>query len=300
MNPSLLLGPLTPVNFEVPSGACDTHTHVFGDPGVFPYSPSRVYTPEPASIEQLQAAMQALRMDRVVIVNPSPYGTDNACTLDAIQKIGPAARGIAVIADDTPDSELDAMDRAGIRGVRINLATLGQHDPNVAHTRLQAAWGRLKPWNWHLQMFAKLPMIEQIKDTILASPLPVVFDHFAGAEAALGTSQPGFATLLQLLRSGKVYVKISAPYRCSRNGPDFADAAPIASAMIQANPERILWGSDWPHPNAVKPPGRLATEINPRFQIDDGLVLNQLALWAPDAKDRKTILVGNPARLFGY
>ena len=129
--------------------------------------------------------------------------------------------------------------------------------------------------------------------------MPVVFDHFAGTQAAPGVEQPGFSSLLNLLHSGKAYVKISAPYRSSTQSPDYPDVAPIAKALVAANPQRILWGSDWPHPG-IPVPGRSNSEITPFFQIDDGRVLNFLPKWVPDAAVRKTILVENPAKLYGF
>jgi predicted TIM-barrel fold metal-dependent hydrolase len=135
---------------------------------------------------------------------------------------------------------------------------------------------------------------------VAASPVPVVFDHFGGAEAALGVEQPGFSDLLALVKSGKAYVKISGAYRASKLAPDYPDAAPLARALTAANPERIVWGTDWPHPNSVTPPGNKPTDLTPLFQIDDGRLLNQLPVWAPDAAIRKTILVDNPARLYGF
>src|SRR5262249_21303777 len=128
----------------------------------------------------------------------------------------------------------------------------------------------------------------------------IVFDHFGGAQAALGVNQPGFAALINLVRAGRAYVKISAVYRASVQAPDYADAAPLARALVDANPQRVLWGSDWPHPSGGATGGRAATEVSPLVQIDDGRVLNQLAVWVPDAATRRTILVDNPARLYGF
>jgi predicted TIM-barrel fold metal-dependent hydrolase len=130
--------------------------------------------------------------------------------------------------------------------------------------------------------------------------VPTVFDHFGGAQAALGPAQPGFADLVDLVRSGKAYVKISGAYRASTQAPDYPDVAPLARALIAANAERIVWGTDWPHPNSVTGPGRKVTDISPLWQIDDGAVMNQLPVWAPEAATRKTILVDNPARLYGF
>ena len=290
--------PATPVSFEVPRGACDCHTHIHGDPGKFPFFPGRVYTPEMALPEEMAALHQALRMQRVVIVTPSVYGTDNSATLYGMKARGADARGVAVIDDKTPESELDAMARAGVRGIRLNLATGGAADPAAGRSRFERALERVKSRNWHVQLYTNLATISAIRDLVAGSPVPVVFDHFGGARAELGPRQPGFAELLDLVRSSRAYVKISGAYRSSNLAPDYADVVPLARALIAANPERIVWGTDWPHPNSAS--GRKATELTPLFQIDDGRLLNQLPVWAPDAATRRKILVDNPAHLYGF
>jgi predicted TIM-barrel fold metal-dependent hydrolase len=292
--------PATPVDFDVPAGACDCHTHIFGDPDKFPFAAGRVYTPEPASPAEMAALHKSLHIQRVVIVTPSVYGTDNAATLYGIKARGADARGVAVIDDKTPESELDAMHKAGIRGIRINLATGGISDPAIARQRLHAAVERVKGRGWHVQIYSDLKVIAAIKDQCAASPALLVFDHFAGAAAALGPGQPGFADVLDLVRSGKAYVKISGAYRASKATPDYRDVIPLAKALIAANPDRIVWGTDWPHPNSVTPPGKKPTDINPLLQIDDGRLLNLLPVWAPDAAVRQKILVANPARLYAF
>jgi predicted TIM-barrel fold metal-dependent hydrolase len=292
--------PSTPVNFDIPAGACDCHTHIHGDPAKFPFFAGRVYTPEPASPEEMTALHKALHIERVVIVTPSVYGTDNSATLFGMKARGATARGVAVIDDKTPESDLDAMGQAGIRGVRINLATSGVNDPSVGRARLQAAIERMKARGWHIQIYTNLPLVSAIKDLIAASPVPVVFDHFGGADAQLGLEQPGFADLVELVKSGKAYVKISGAYRLSKLPPDYPDAGPFARALIAANAERIIWGSDWPHPDSVTPAGKKPTDVTPLYQIDDGRLLNQLPVWAPDAAVRKKILVDNPSRLYGF
>jgi len=283
--------PATPLSFEVPRGACDCHTHIHGDPGKFPFFPGRVYTPEMALPEEMAALHRALGMQRVVIVTPSVYGTDNSATLYGMKARGADARGVAVIDDKTPESELDAMARAGVRGIRLNLATGGAADPATGRSRFEMAVERVKGRNWHVQMYTNLATISAIKDLVAVAPVPVVFDHFGGARAELGPRQPGFAELLDLVRSGRAY-------RSSKLEPDYADVVPLAQALIAANPERIVWGTDWPHPNSAS--GRKATEVTPLFQIDDGRLLNQLPVWAPDAATRSKILVDNPARLYGF
>jgi predicted TIM-barrel fold metal-dependent hydrolase len=289
--------PSTRVAFPVPAGACDCHTHIFGDPRRFPFAPNRTYTPASASVEEIRKLHRALHTSRVVIVQPSVYGTDNACTLDAIKQLGSNARGIAVIDDQTPEATLDEMDHVGIRGIRINLATTGQTDPDLGRRRFEAAVKRIGKRNWHVQMYTQLSVIEAMQQDVAASPVPVVFDHFGGAQASGGRSQRGFDVLLDLVRSGRAYVKISAPYRGSTAAPDFGDMGPLAKSLIAANVRRILWGTDWPHPDTT--PGRPPTEISPLRQIDDGRVFNQFATWAT-APQRETILVQNPRELYGF
>jgi predicted TIM-barrel fold metal-dependent hydrolase len=292
--------PATPVNFDVPAGACDCHTHIHGDVEKFPFFAGRVYTPEPASPEEMAALHKTLHMQRVVIVTPSVYGTDNSATRFGMKARGADARGVAVIDDKTPESDLDAMQQDGFRGIRLNLATGGVNDPNIARQRFSAAVDRIKARGWHVQIYTNLPVITGIKDLVAASAVPVVFDHFGGAQTALGMEQPGFADLVELVKSGKAYVKISGAYRASKLAPDYQDAAPFAKALIAANGDRIVWGTDWPHPDSVTPPGKKATDVTPLLQIDDGRLLNQLVVWAPDAATRKKILVDNPVRLYGF
>ena len=290
----------TPVNFAIPPHACDCHTHIFGDPKKFPFFSGRTYTPEPALPEEMSKLHQALHLQRVVIVTPSVYGTDNSCTLYGMKARGANARGVAVIDDKTPASELDRLHKAGIRGVRLNLATAGQTDAATGRRRFTAAVAQARALGWHIQMFTSLAVISGIRDLVLDSPVPVVFDHFGGTNAVLGIDQPGFRDLVALVRSGKAYVKISAAYRSSNREPDYADVAPFARALIAANADRVVWGSDWPHPGTVTAPNRAPTDVTPLLQIDDGRLLNQLAVWEPDAASRMKILVDNPARLYGF
>ena len=289
--------PSTPVNFDVPAGACDCHTHIHGDPKEFPFFSGRVYTPEMALPDEMARLHKALHIQRVVIVTPSVYGTDNSATLWGMKARGNDARGVAVINDKTPESELDALGQAGMRGIRLNLKTVGIKDPAVAVRMFQASAERMKKRNWHIQLNTTMTMVTAIRTHLAASPVPLVFDHFAGAEPEKSVDQPGFADLLDLVRAGKAYVKISVT-----EGPrhDYTGFIPLAKALIAANQDRILWGTNWPHPNSVTPPGRKPTELTPLWQVDDGLVLNLLPVWAPDAGVRKKILVDNPARLYGF
>ena len=284
---------------QIPAHACDCHTHIFGDPRQFPFSPHRRYTPRPALPEEMAALHRELHMERVVIVTPSVYGTDNSATLYGLKARGPSARGVAVIDDKTSNRELDAMAKAGIRGIRLNLATAGIDNSATSRQLFHAAATRMAERGWHIQMFTSLGVIAAIKDLVLASPVPVVFDHFGGAEAARGLHQPGFADLLELLKSGKAYAKLSGAYRVSQWAPDYPDAAPLARALIAANRDRIVWGTDWPHPDSAPPSGN-AMVATPFLQIGDARLLQELIQWSGDEVTLRKILVENPARLYKF
>jgi predicted TIM-barrel fold metal-dependent hydrolase len=291
----------TPVNFDVPRGAVDTHVHVFPDPAKFPFWEGRVYTPPVDTADDLLALQKALHMDHVVIVTPSVYGTDNSATLDGIKQLGQErARGIAVINEKTSSADLDAMHKGGIRGIRVNLEQGGVFDPAAAAKRFDAAVQQIRGRPWHIQVYSRLSVIEPLKDQFEKLTVPVVFDHFAGAQAALGSGQPGFDTVLGLVKSGKAYVKVSGAYRASNKAPDYPDVAALERALVAANPDRLVWGSDWPHPDSAKVEGRKTTDIAPAMIVDDGRVLNLLAEWVPDAATRKKILVDNPKRLYEF
>jgi predicted TIM-barrel fold metal-dependent hydrolase len=291
--------PKTPVGFRVPPGACDCHVHVFGKADEFPFIAARGYTPPPADADELLRLQNALSLSRVVIVQPSVYGSDNSCTLDGMRRLGPErARGVAVIDAETTAAALKDMHAAGIRGVRVNLETSGQADPAMSRSNLAAAIKRVAPLGWHVQVYTRLSVVEAVYEDVMKSDVPVVFDHFGGAPAAGGVEQPGFAALLALVRAGKAYVKVSGHYRSSVKAPAFDDVAPLARALIAANPDRIVWGTDWPHPHHAEPGKEL--EPTAGFDIDDGLALAQLPRWAPTAATRRKILVDNPARLYDF
>ncbi len=294
--------PVVPVNFDVPSGTCDCLTHIFGDPSRYPMAPERPYTPELASLSELRAVHQALRVDRVVLVQTTVYGTDNSCMLDSLSQLGERARGIAVIDHDLSQSALDDFHAAGVRGIRTNLETVGIFDPDVARRRFISAVEQLRDRKgWHIQIFTRLSVIEALHDLVDQSPVPVCFDHFAGTPAQGGMAENGFASVCDLLRSNKIYVKVSAPELVSKQRPDYPDVLPLAKALIATNRNRILWASHWPHPDSGREGVRRpATDVTPLRQIDDGYVFNLMPLWAPDPDDLHAILVENPARLYGF
>lgn len=291
----------TPVDFDVPPGACDCHVHVIPDPAKFPFWEGRVYTPPVDPPDGLLALQHALGLDRVVIVTPSVYGTDNAATLDGLRQLGPArTRGVAVIGPGTEAAELDALHKVGVRGIRVNLEQAGVVDPAASAKVLESAVQQIGSRPWHLQVYSRLSVIGALKPRLAALPMPVVFDHFAGAQAALGPGQPGFGDVVDLVRDGRAYVKLSGAYRASSRAPDYPDVAPLARALVAANPDRLVWGSDWPHPDSAAKPDRRATDLAPALPVDDGRVLNLLAAWIPDRAVRNRILVDNPKRLYDF
>jgi predicted TIM-barrel fold metal-dependent hydrolase len=282
------------VNFDVPAGACDCHTHIHGDPAKFPWFAGRTYTPEMALPEEMAALHKAIHIQRVVIVTPSVYGADNSATIYGMKARGKDARGVAVIDDKTTDADIDNLVRLGFKGIRLNLSTAGINDPKVARQRFLAAAERVKNRNWHIQLNTTLPVIAAMKDALAASPVPLVFDHYGNANEELGVQQPGFSDLVDLVRSGKAYVKISVTAGPRKNYGYFT---PLAQMLIAANVDRIVWGTNWPHPNSAN---GSTTKVTPLWDVDDGLVLNLLPTWAPDAGVRKKILVDNPARLYEF
>ena len=281
----------------VREGACDCHVHVIGPTAQYPMSRERAYTPPEASTAALLAMRQPLGLARNVLIQPSFYGTDNRCMLDAMTQLGDSARGIAVVAPDIDTEELAKLDAQGVRGIRLNLETRENRYPKTAAAALDEMVKRIRPLGWHIQIYAALPVIAALTDPIAALPVDVVIDHFGLAQAKDGVDQPGFAALLDLVRARRAYVKLSAPYRVSQT-PGYADVAPIARALITAGPDRMLWASDWPHTDRV--PGRGPHDIHPFRTIDDSLALALLKEWCGDEATMRTILIETPARLYRF
>jgi len=288
-----------PPHRVLPAGSCDCHTHVFGPTDRYPLATDRQYTPDQARLEDLLRLHDQLGIERVVIVHPSPYGSDNSCTVDALLALGERGRGVAVIDAMSSDKQLQAMHDAGVRGVRINLETDGIHDPALATRQLLWAHDRVKDLGWHLQIYTNLAVYASLEPALDQLSVPVVLDHFCRAEAALGPDQAHFGRLLQRVRQGQVWVKLSAPHRIS-SAPDCADAAVMVQALVAANPDRLLWGSDWPHPGAAPGKPRQRDVLETFNPVDDGRALNRLAEWVNDPTILTKILVNNPAKLYDF
>lgn len=278
-------------------GAVDCHVHIIGPQSKYPMVANRAYTPPEATVAQLLALRKRLGIARNVLVQPSFYGTDNSCMLDALAQLGDSARGVAVVAPTIPDTELRAMDAKGVRGVRINLESVGNRDPKAASAMINAMAKKIQPLGWHIQIYAALPVIASLTGTIADSPVPVVVDHFGGL-VLNETAQPrGYQGLIDLARAGRVYVKLSAPYRVSK-AKNYADLDGYAQSIIYARRDHMLWGSDWPHTQTI--PGKKNDEVTPFYKIDDNASMRQFNSWYPDDVTRKMILVDNPAKLYRF
>jgi predicted TIM-barrel fold metal-dependent hydrolase len=278
-------------------GACDCHVHIIGPAAKYPMVANRAYTPPQATVAQLKALHTRLGVQRTVLVQPSFYGTDNSCMMDALAELGDTARAIAVVPPTISVQDLRAMDAKGVRGIRINLESAGNRDPKAAAAMLKAFEAKLLPLNWHIQMYTALPVIAALINTIADLKVPVVVDHFGGPVAADGPGQKGLLAFLDLIHARKVYVKLSAPYRISKL-PNYADVTTIAQSLIYAGRDRMLWATDWPHTNQV--PGKPNTEVTPFSKIDDPGYMRLFNSWYPDEMTRKMILVDNPAKLYRF
>ena len=268
----------------VPAGACDCHMHVYGPAARFPYAPSTKTLPPDVPLEAYLALRQRLGLQRTIFVQPSAYGADNACVLDAIARTAPNGRGIAVIDPAAPEAEIARLHVAGIRGVRFHDMVAGCLPFDV----LEPVAARIRPHGWHVQIQLDGDGLVDLAPRLAALPVEVVIDHMGRIPVDGGTERAAFKSLLRLLDTGRCWVKLSAPYHVSRAGPpDYRDCAAHARALIHAAPERMLWGSNWPHPSVREKP-------------DDADLLDILADWTDDIAALRKILVDNPAALFGF
>ncbi len=268
-----------------PPGACDCHAHVFGPQYRFPYVARAAYIPPDAVTTDYVAMLKNNGCDRGVLVQPSVYGTDNSAMLEALRSGLHALRGIAVVAADVTDRELADLHAAGVRGVRINLASATEGLTLADGIKLAP---RLKELGWHLQFYLDLPKMPEAGAELAKLPITIVIDHFARCPAADGVDSPAFQALLRLVRRDNVWAKVMGPYFISRSAPLYPEVTPLARALVAAAPGRIVWGTDWPHPGART------------LMPEDAALADLLADWVPDAASRRKVLVENPARLYGF
>ncbi|MEM8877526.1 MAG: amidohydrolase family protein [Pseudomonadota bacterium] len=270
--------------FDVPPGAVDTHAHVIGLPPDYPLAQNRSYTPVEATPGMYLGMLDALGMTYGVLIQVSVHGTDNRRMVETLRANPDRLRGIAVVDPDVPDAELDELAVAGVRGLRLNVLFGG----GVGLDAMTRLGPRCAERGWHLQLLMDARTLPEMENTIRALPVPVVVDHMGHMPVSAGVGDPGFQSLLGLMRDGRAWVKLSGAFRVSDAGPPYADTASLATALIEANADQCVWGSDWPHVGLSDMP------------FNTGDLLDLLGHWVPDADLRHRVLVDNPGRLYGF
>ena len=274
--------------FKLPPLSCDTHAHICGPLALYLYSAARIYTPPDALLPAYRQLLGTLGVERAVLVQPSIYGSDNAALLNALATDPQRLRGVAVIDADTPQAELERMHGLGVRGVRCNIVDVKEGKGRLPIDALRALAQRIRPLGWHLEFLMHVDEFPEL-DVLLADfPVDVVFGHLGYMKPGQGMDAPGFAALLRLLRGGRAWVKLTGPYRISGETLPYADVTPFAHALLNAAPERIVWGTDWPHV--------MVKSVMP----NDGDLCDLLEQWVPDVALRHQVLVSNPAQLYGF
>ncbi len=278
---------LRPPKIRPPAGACCTQAHVFGPADKFPYAEGRGYTPPDAPIETYLALLDMLGLDRGVIVHGSAHGSDNRASLDGIARAPDRLRGIAVVDPDIADSELEKLDAGGMRGIRLSTMLKG----GVGSEQLGPMADRIKDLGWHIVLHVNdSKEIAELEDTLRNLPVPIVIDHLSRVRGGQGVDYIGFQALLKLMReTDHVWAKISSWYRLSDIGPPYDDMTPLACALIEARTDRVIWGTNWPHPILWDHPMPNDTDLFDQFMD-----------WAGDDATRRQILVDNPALLYGF
>lgn len=270
----------------LPAGTVDTHFHVFGPRERYPYAAGRSYTPGDAPLDAYLAMAMPLGVARAVVVQPSVYGLDNRRLLDCLAEAPVPMRGIAVIDEGASEAELASMHARGVRGIRVNLVFKAGRGFETA-ARLAP---RLREMGWHIQFLVDVSALPDLRARVAGLGVPVVFDHIGHVPAARGADDPGFRAMLSLLREGTAWVKISGAYRMTAPGgtPPYADVAPFAAAAIEANPDRIVWASDWPHTALAVP------------MPDDRALVEMTLAWVRDEDLRRKLFVTNAEALYGF
>jgi len=273
-------------DFTMPPKACDAHCHVFGPAHKFPYSEDTTYTPPDAPREKLKELHDLLGVERVVIVQASCHGTDNSAMLDAIAHNKENYRGVCIASNDYSDAEFERLHEGGIRGVRYNFVKHLGGVPDLDDMRKVVE--RVKPLGWHLVIHVDAPDLIEFEQLFASFDLPKVIDHMGRVPTNGGIRQKPFQILLDFMQRDDFWVKVCGSERISQGGPPFYDAIPYAQALIEVAPDRILWGTDWPHPNISK------------FMPNDGDLVDLVPLFARDQNLQQKVLVDNPARLYGF
>jgi predicted TIM-barrel fold metal-dependent hydrolase len=280
---------LRPPDWELPAGSTDCHAHILGPASRFPFAKQRVYTPPDCTEQDYLAQLDAIGVDRAVLVQPSVYGTDNRALLEVLERAAKPLRAIVVVHHDVTARELENMHRLGVRGVRVNIVDVADKRAELPMNLLRNLVDQIAPLGWHLELLAHVQDYPDLASKISQLNVPVVFGHFGYMHCRYGVDNQGFLGLLDLLRAGKAWVKMTGPYRISNQpGPPYDDINACVDAVMAANPEQLLWGSDWPHV--------MVKHVMP----NDADLLNLFKHWVPDPEIRQQILVRNPTRLYGF
>jgi predicted TIM-barrel fold metal-dependent hydrolase len=273
--------------------------HVFGPFEHFPLAPQRAYDVPEAPLAAHEALKRDVGLERTVIVQPSGYDTDNRATLAALAELGLRGRAVVVVEPHIPERDLDALHRAGARGVRLNLVSVKSRYSDPA--ALIAAFAqRLKSRGWHLQIFAGNALIAELETVLAQASMDIVLDHMGLPDVRAGLDQPGFQAVLRLLSRGHVWVKLAGADRVTEHTGRLADAIPFMRALVSANPDRLVWGSDWPHIGFHHGGGEGPPRLVPYRPLDAGELLDLLATAVPEPEVREKILSRNPARLYDF
>jgi 2-pyrone-4,6-dicarboxylate lactonase len=271
--------------FQMPPKACDTHAHVFGPEAIFPFSPERSYTPEDCTVDDYAALLRTLGIERNVIVHGGAHGIDNRVTIDAIARLGPSARGVAVIRPGLGPLALRELHRGGMRGCRLSTVVRG----GAGFEHLEALAAETADLGWHLVLHLKSSEeLVSLAPRLRALPNPFVVDHLGHVLGSEGVDSPGMRALLDLLETDRCWVKLASLYRSSSLPYPHEDMLPMIHCVAHAWPHRLLWGSNWPHPIYA---GRMP---------NDGDLVDLIPLWTPDPAVQQQMLVTNPARLYGF
>jgi 2-pyrone-4,6-dicarboxylate lactonase len=279
------IGQIERPRFVVPRGTCDAHMHVFGPAEMYPHVPKPHYTLPDGKLEHYLALMPVLGIERFVIVQPSFYGTDNSCLLDALNIAGGKARGVVMLDAGVSDSELDRFHAAGVRAVRLDLFKRAREPLPAIQDYVRQSAARVARLGWHLQFYVPGYVVRELIPFLATLEVDFVIDHMGYMLEEDGLKPSDFAALLALTRRGRCWLKLSGPYRIAKE-KGYGAVEHLARQIVDAAAGRAIWGSDWPH--------------IPNSQRDTGELLNLLPIWASDAKVRQRILVDNPARLFGF
>lgn len=281
-------GPRKP-RLALPANATDCHAHILGPAARYSYSPARVYTPPDCLLPDYRRMLDTLGLARAVLVQPSVYGTDNAVMLEALAADPKRLRGVAVISEGLAGADLHLMHNAGVRGVRVNIVDVKDRKPGTLPMEaLQKLARRIEPFGWHIEFLMHVDEFPHLHRMFASLPVDVVLGHLGYMRTDKGIDAPGFKALLKAVDTGRCWVKLTGPYRISTGGMPHGDVTPFAHALTRANPDSIVWGSDWPH---VMMKGAMP---------NDGDLADLLSEWIPDASTRQKVLVENPKRLYGF